>query len=352
MLQHSNLFWTMKNRIIIAVLLAIFLIVGWFGLMRYDEPKTDLKPMSPARSPDVQAANLGSGPSVATQTANVLSLQNSHAAEVAREHGVWMGATMTPIKFFGEVVDEHQKPVAGAIVSLTTADHPYSKGTNYSLISDENGRFSIAGAHGLGLSVAVSKEGYYSTPNAHARFGYANGAGGLPPHVNPADPAIFVLRKMGLTEPLIVVRRQISLNKNGAPVLLDIHTGKVGGATGDIRFRISANDSPGTRLPYDWSSEIEVPSGGLMKQSGDQFDFVAPNEGYQNADEISMPAGASHWRDSVNNIYFVKLPSGEFGRIEVGIAGGGDNFVSIVSYLNPIVGDQNLEYNSSKAINR
>jgi hypothetical protein len=277
-------------------------------------------------------------------------MQAIHDAEVNREQSVFNLLSMTPITFYGKVVDEKNNPIAGAMAKMSAADHPYGIGSKYERITDESGLFSISGIHGAGLSVTVSKEGYYSLPQSWGDFGYAFRDGeDKPPHTDPNDPAIFVLRKMGETEPLIMVHKEVRIDKNGVPVAMDLHTGKTYGLTNsDIQVQSWTQNQgivPGSGKHYDWRCVITVPGGGLQARTGSQFDFTAPTDGYQPGDEISMSATDPKWSSRQKREYYLKLANGEYARISFTMATGGYNLFGITSYLNPQPGHRNLEAN-------
>jgi len=122
-------------------------------------------------------------------------------------------ALNTPITFYGRVVDQSNQPVPEAKAYFNAADKFGGPGTDYQRISDANGYFSITGIHGSDLGVGVGKDGYYSRDQSHAYFNFGNGPHGknLPPPARD-NPAVFVLVKMGETEPLIKVSsRQFDL---------------------------------------------------------------------------------------------------------------------------------------------
>jgi hypothetical protein len=240
--------------------------------------------------------------------------------------------------------------ISDAKIELSPADQ-WDAGSKYQQISDANGLFSITGIHGLGLAVEVSKGGYYRLHQSRGTFEYAIKTGNeMAPHRDPNEPAIFILRKMGETESLIVVKKQVSLAKDGTPIHVNLQTGNVSQGNGDdIQVAVWSTDIPGTRQRYDWHSEISVPGGGLIRSSG-EFDFEAPTEGYQSEDTINMPASTPTWSDSFIQQYFVELPGGQYARIQFHLSAGGYNFLNLTSYLNPTPGDRNLEFDPAKAI--
>jgi hypothetical protein len=315
------------------------------------------KPKSATSNPlDAQVSTASSPALVAPAPAknpllDATALQVAHEAEVKREQKIWDSGLATPIAFYGKVVDEKGNPIRGARVEMSAANHPFSGGSRYERTTDGDGLFSISGIHGLGLMVSIAKEGYYQLPQSRGHFGYAQGAGGSSPHADAHDPAVFVLRKMGETDPLIVFSRDSRLARDGAPVQMDIHTGKTSPvANGDIQIEswVHDKDNPeGLNHSFDWSCRISIPGGGLASRSGGQFDFEAPTVGYQSEDVIDMPASAPNWQPSATREYFLKLPNGQYARIAFTIGAGGNNSFHITSYLNPLPGHRNLEYNPS-----
>jgi hypothetical protein len=288
------------------------------------------------------AAPTGPSPSVEASISRPAS-----QIEAEREKQIWNLGLVTPIQFYGKVVDEAGNGVSDAEVQISFNDHLGAGNSKSQAFTDANGLFSASG-HGLGLAVSVSKEGYYHLPQSNGSFGYAKGAGGQTPHSNPNDPALFVLRKMRNPVSLIhIADKDTKLPKNGAPIELSLTTGKLAPTgQGDIEVEawiIDGDSNANSNRPYDWRCRISVPGGGLIQRTG-QFDFEAPETGYQPADEIEMPAtlGAA-WRSQASRDYFVKLASGQFARVEFTMTAGGQHFFTITSYLNPTVGDRNLE---------
>jgi hypothetical protein len=108
------------------------------------------------------------------------------------------------------------------------------------------------------------------------------------------------------------------------------------------------NIPPGSNQHYDWRCVITVPGGGIQPRTGDEFDFTAPEDGYQPSDNITMSATDPKWTDSQSREYFLQLANGEYARISFTMAAGGDHFFRITSYLNPTSGHRNLEYNPNQ----
>ena len=234
---------------------------------------------------------------------NANAMEAAHDSEVKHKQGFVSLWIMTPITFYGKVVDQNGNPVAGANVLMTALDHPLSQGSTYAKQSDSNGLFTIWGIHGAALQVNVSKEGYYTVPESWGDFAYAARVGTQKPaHPDRSDPAVFVLRKMGGTERLIHQEKDIKVSEMGTPSTIDLRTGNtVGAHEPDIQFQTWISDHhvrPGASAReqrFDWRCVVSVPGGGLQVRGGSEFDFEAPSDGYQASDQIAESGTADSW---------------------------------------------------------
>ena len=267
-----------------------------------------------------------------------------------------VSALSTPIAFYGKVVDQNGDPVANATAKYNVIDKFDASGSNYQSESDANGSFSISGINGAVLLVGVNKDKYYQIDGkSGGAFAYGVGPDStrkLPP--TKEHPAIFVLHKMGNTVPLIYVGTcYYKVSKDGQPVDVDLKTGKqVAAGQGDLRFERWANDKiKDERGHFDWRLRIAVLDGGIIERK-DQFAFEAPEEGYQNAIEIDMPASlGDKWNYTVGESYFIKMSDGHYARINITIQSGHNNTPLVVdSFVNPEIGDRNLEYDPNKVV--
>lgn len=262
----------------------------------------------------------------------------------------------TPITFYGKVIDQSGDPVPDAIVGYSALDKFMEPGTGYTGTSDKNGTFNISGIKGARLGVTVRKKGYYFIDGkSHAAFAYGTGADGYfksPPTRD--NPAIFVLHKMGETEPLISAgARDYKVSKDGQPLEVNLGTGKqVPTGQGDIRFERWASDqAKNEKGRFDWRFRITVPDGGIIERKN-RFAFEAPQEGYHSAIEINMPASlGDKWSYTVEKSYFIKARGGHYARFNATIEAGHDNTpLTVDSIVNPKPGSRNLEFDPAKAI--
>ena len=257
-----------------------------------------------------------------------------------------------PIEFYGKVVDERGTAVPSASIEYVVSDESEEGTTKYHAISDPSGLFTIQNLKGMGMTIVVSKDGYYETKSARRNFEYA---GGDHPHVpNPKAPVLFQLHKKAIGVELVRSQKVIKIPRDGTPVEIDLMTGKKaspGRGTLVVQCWTQDQDQPinGERF-YDWKCRISVPGGGLIERR-EEFDFIAPVEGYLSFDEVDMPRaiGKEKWSERSARAYFLKLKDGNYARISLEIVAAGDHFVRFESYLNPDK-SRNLEFDPSKQI--
>jgi len=268
-------------------------------------------------------------------------------------------ALIKPFELVGKVVDQNGAPVAGATIhwSANNNPNPNKSGTKGQTTSNSHGMFSVK-SHGLDVYVRASKEGYgtlYSNNREKIRGSdgaYMNGGflGNTDlPMGTKAAPAILVLRKMGETVPLVKAENFIPVPRDGSRVRVNLEDAQLS-SNGGLNVEAWTNDQlKNEEGHYDWRCRLSVPNGGLLVRT-DQSVFEAPIAGYVPSDEINMPQAAERWSPQVSREYFVKLSDGRYARIQFEMVAGGDNFISLISFLNPTPGDRNLEFDPAKAV--
>ncbi|MBX7157164.1 MAG: carboxypeptidase-like regulatory domain-containing protein [Verrucomicrobiae bacterium] len=266
-------------------------------------------------------------------------------------------AIKTPIYFWGKAVDEQGNPIADAKVrfgilsklSLRSQEERFTK-------TDKDGLFSLTDAKGASLSIDVSKEGYYQIKESNGKIDYCT-----PPTTKdrpiptPDNPSIFILKKKGIAEPLLESGLNKDLPTNGTPV--EINLRNIKGIVKDSPDLIiqcwingSIYDSNGN-FGFPWKARLTMPGGGLIERKN-EFDFVAPETGYQSVIDFEHqypPTGTNRYTRSINKDYFLKLPDGKYARAEIDIEVGPENYILTKSLLNPS-GSRNLEYDETKII--
>ena len=299
-------------------------------------------------SPSGTSAN-SSPPGSLSITANAAS-HSAQRDKVRRREAVAKVITIlaTPIEFYGKVIDQNGDPVSEANVDYGAIDKFDANGSNYQGKSDNDGNFSISGIKGAVLTVGVQKGGYYNIHGkSDAAFAYGVGADVTRKEPPTKDnPAIFVLQKRGLADPLIPIDGgQIDVPRTGEPLSIDFATGRPG--HGDLQVETWIGDSSQRR--FDWRYRLSVPGGGLVERKG-QFDFEAPLDNYQTSIDVNILANNNQWSARPTREYFAKLPDGRYARFSIKFYAGNRNFIVFESYLNPKSGSRNLEFDPQKTV--
>ena len=246
----------------------------------------------------------------------------------------------TPIEFYGRAVDENTNPVARAYVNFDCNDLSPSGTSYYHTETDTNGLFSITGIKGKLLAVKVHKEGYYSCLPFGANFFYSGENENFVPHADV--PVVFHLRKKSEGVPLVSLKQNYRVPRDGTPLEIDLTTGKAtirGG--GDLVVQCWTEDEgQPSGAKYDWHCRV-TPSGGFVATE-EQFPFTAPDQGYAPAAEVQMPADRPDWKSDVALKFYYRLADGRYGRMTFSMIAGGQHFCMVDSFLNPS-GSRNLE---------
>lgn len=248
----------------------------------------------------------------------------------------------TPIDFYGRVVDEGNNAVAGASVHFIWNDLSEKGTSEADTRSDESGLFSLTGKKGKAMTVYVSKDGYYEYVPSGLAFNYAGENQNFVP--DAGNPVVFRLRKRGEGADLIHYDRSFQLPKDGAPVLIDLPTGKVTTSSQNaIQVEAWIYDSEKIdRWKYNWKCRVSVPGGGLQIYD-EQFPFLAPEENYFPEEVIDMTVTNNpSWSDRARRNYYIRTADGKFGRMLFTMIPGGDHFCELNLYFNPS-GSRNLE---------
>jgi hypothetical protein len=121
-----------------------------------------------------------------------------------------------PIRFYGKVVDQYGEPVAGASVHLQWVNLQGERGVEEThVVTDAEGLFSLEGVRGKRLLVLrIEKNGYYDA-NANENqtgFEFANPAEEIFYEPDASNPVVFMMRKKGESQPLIVKSVELKLS--------------------------------------------------------------------------------------------------------------------------------------------
>jgi len=344
-----------------SVLLLLFVVLGLFALLlwwRHARPVPNALPASIAPSSPAHSSTPAASSSAGTQPAAAVQVPDVPGHKLTDQDKLNIGkivqAFNAPIVFYGKVEDQFGAPVPDAGIEYSVANRYFGESTRVDGgKSDEQGLFSKFGMAGAGVYVSVFKEGYYGNGSKSARsFGYGTPSGDQPP--SKEHPALFVLQKMGSTEPLIKVEAYVPIPRDGTPVEVSLRHSRVkdtsGSKHGDLRVEAWTDDThKDEHRRYDWRCRVSILDGGFAERTG-EFAFEAPIDGYTPIFEFAMPRTTARWTNSVEREWFLCLADGCFARIRFKMAAGGDHFFFVESYLNPKPGSRNLEFDPAKAI--
>lgn len=266
------------------------------------------------------------------------------------------------IIFYGQVLDLEGNPVAHAKVEYASLSHAnFDKvwtgggGPNKILYADENGRFEIHEVGGS-LYVQCSHPDYYSLGNdiSAQKFGYGFQVGNAPAW-DLSNPAILRLRKKGIREPLYFSNsRLIGKGKARIPIYeeecaINLANGKSETTDTSIYISYRSDKKDKADKEYTWEYTLRIPGGGFVAKQED-FDFIAPEDGYSETIKIGFNRGNKKWNYFRRCFYFVKFPNGLRGIFE--IYTNYDGGIYFQALVNPNPASRNLEYDYGMQINK
>ena len=343
-MSGRNLLW-----VLFASLVAAIAIVWW-----------GLRVQSSARAPKTSARTQPSVPHTISSQSNVAEAtpgrqtpggayepsdprwKEVHAKDLVDKAWEWR----MPINFYGRVVDENEQPVPGASIAAQWSDLSPNGATNGTTLSDDQGFFSITGKTGRGITIRVSKDGYYTPKRQQITFDYAGFWEANYHEPNPNNPVIFRLRKMNQGEALRSGEFRPTIPADGTPVRFDLLNGGKVSSDGQLELAAVTNTDKYPPRIFNWQASILVPGGGLVEYN-DEFPFEAPEDGYQPSVEFDMPTNALNWKPLVEKSYFIEFGSPpRYGRIQIQLNGASQK-ASISYWVNP-TGSRNLEASSTE----
>lgn len=304
----------------------------WFLLYRSD-----------FRAPD---AGVGDNPPLSKDLlskSESIAFSTPETDEASRQKVVSVGESMlmTPIVFYGKVVDQDGDPVPDANVGYGLLDKFNESGSVGKSKADSRGSFQISGVRGAVISVSVYKDGYHfieDLSKGSFAYGYGTDVYTKPPPTKD-DPAIFVLHRLGTSARLVKISsRQFEIPKNGGKV--SINLSDAGVSNPDLVITSTVGEMVDRR--YDWKYELIVPEGGIIVRSGG-LKFEAPEGGFPPTFVVSHRASDADWKNGAELSFFLKVRGGRFARINARFYPRDyRNLVVLESHLNPEPGNRNL----------
>lgn len=248
---------------------------------------------------------------------------------------------LTPIAFYGRVVDQSGAPVSGARVDASANNVPFGDGQKFDTVSGSSGEFAITGKHGRSLFVKVSKQ--KGKAASLGTFAYGGDLGNGIHSPSKTKPVVFILRKAGILEPLI--RRQnvrIPLSADGTMQAVSLR--QSAGTDHKIVLSCTSEGMPAEGGTFNWSFKLQAENGLIVERTG-RFDFEAPASGYEQSFSVNMTKALplSEWKDQIEKSFFIVFEDNVSARVALEIHAGAEPVVWFESYMNPKAGSRNLE---------
>ncbi len=273
----------------------------------------------------------------------------------AHPYGRLMRVFVTPITFYGKVVDQHSMPIAAATVETIADDIPLGKGTTRLIQSDVDGLFTLSGVLGADLAVVVSKEGFhaltelqsrqFNLPPSHKGFAYALDTGDGIFKPDKANPQVFMLYRPGVREPLLT-RPEVEwdLPEGGGSTVVSLHPDRNPQHSVKIELSFEQGITWWPQHPYDWRLEVSAVDGAVLQHT-DLFPFEAPAEGYVASVVTDFPKKVpeNQWKDRTEQSYYIRFNDNTYARIFIECYARENPLITLKSWLNPKTGSRNLE---------
>jgi hypothetical protein len=255
-------------------------------------------------------------------------------ADTIKRAGQTIDAAQTanvPIAFWGQVVDQNGKGLAGANVSagirhwsLTPTLQGHASSIKVKALSGSDGVFSIANVSGDVLELdAIFLDGYELSAKAKRAFDYTRGV-----RTSPTNPVVFRMWKHGIKQPLLKGSGFFGIIPDGRTYAIDFTTGKKSETTsseGDLIVSITRPLDAVWNSKYDWAFTLKAVGGGIFEEKGD-FMYLAPEDGYDAVVQYQFKEQDPSWTHRVRKQFFAKTRNGQhFARLNVEVFAHYDN---------------------------
>lgn len=266
------------------------------------------------------------------------------------------------IEFYGQVLDQDNKPVSGVRIHYTIATYEGVISTgpsvkNFDVSTDVNGKFVISGV-GEGINIMErSKPGYEFEKRYQYYYMNRQQIGHkLRSRGTLDEPVIFHAWKMMEAEPLYHGEGLVFFEGDGRSNTLDLTKGglaikKEGGSAGDIVIKFERPLNAKRTDKFEWSFSIESIGGGVI-ESDDSFMNLAPQDGYQHSWQVMyVPNDPSYQQEPEKKFYVMSNGGAHYARLEMRLIPHyrTHSAIDIKFWMNPN-GSRNLQYDPSKRI--
>lgn len=235
-----------------------------------------------------------------------------------------------PLDFYGKVVDQNGKPVAGATIKIGLEVGELTPVPNYpqSLLervrtdrvtakSGADGTFNLSGFNALGLDIqSIAKDQYKMSKNFRRSYYYVRSAEIFHPDQN--NPVVFVLWEEGKRTSLISKDEHYDI-RPGESYGLDLETGSMAASSqGDVHFQLNRPKNIKRNRKFDWTFSIATRPGVQIRPIDEDYFAMTfpPADGYTNIYRDVQSSGESSWRKAGSKEFYVKRENrGSFAKM-------------------------------------
>jgi hypothetical protein len=226
------------------------------------------------------------------------------------------------IGFYGQVLDQHGKPVIGAEVTFdfvkSFMEENRTQSRPMKLQTDNEGKFALTGVVGYGLDgLSIRKDGYELSKKTRKSYVF-----GLRPDYKPNQdsPVIFKMWKLTGKEPLVGSSWHGKVVCDGTVHRFNLLTGHPD-ASGNLQIlclREPLNLPPANTNSFTYKLGITIVGGGIQL-TNDEFAYLAPASGYLSNLTYGQNDSDANWdrRTPMPKEFYIKTADGHYGRLFV-----------------------------------
>jgi hypothetical protein len=265
-----------------------------------------------------------------------------------------------PITFYGKVVDQDGKPLAGAKVSLVVVTSHFAENRTdkepVALETDQIGNFTLTGFTAYAIDeISIQKHGYELSQKV--KRGYRFGAIPDDYKPDPANPVVFKVWKHQHPDTLIHLAWHGKVPCDGTINRFDLSSGNLS-TNGNLEIicsRIPVNLPPANINPFTYKLQIIVIGGGI-RATDDEFTYLAAENDYSSSLSFGQTADTVKWNRNtpIPKDYYIKTADGHYGRLSLKwdlAYAQSPTILKWECFINP-TGSRNLEYDKLAEIRK
>jgi len=264
-----------------------------------------------------------------------------------------------PVALHGRVVDQEGQPLNGVLVRLQlqvgfmlTPSQAHTRWDIIELATNPSGHFTLGNKKAGSITlISLVKDGYAGSVKNPTNFEFVHSH--IPRHVpDPQNPVVLRMYKLRGAEPMIHIRQSGGIPCDGTTTNFDVFTGLRTSTNRNLLVtftRVPLHIQRGQR--HDSAVKLEIAGGGIMA-TGDEFTYLAPEDGYSPSVTIEHKANDPLWNSSINRTFYVKTREGYFGLLKIELATFFEpppTQFTYESWVNP-AGSRVLEYDALKQV--